>query len=151
MRKCLDCYSKHQKIVERIKLLDKDVNDLITTLNTYGKYTTVDICINGTLYTNELNEKMNKMYDLFFYYICGKSVNEICDHVHNRLLNKDICLVGGFGHHVYSYKLKFHPHWCVKPGFYDQAILSIYEEIACQINDINISICKSPAQETWGN
>jgi hypothetical protein len=152
MDKFTKCIELHQNILKMIT--DKKVKcvqDMTIIINFYSSKTYFDISNNVDFYVKELNAKMLNQYDIYLTFYTGYTSKTLCNYVYIRLKDENYCYCGGYGHHVFSRHWKFHPHWVVKPEFYDIVKLNHYEELALKIHQIDLQINEKAAEERWGN
>lgn len=145
------CITRHQSIIALI--VDKTplcVQNMINTLQSYTTKSFQDILDHNKQYVKELDDKMFIYYNVYLEYHCSKSSLQICDDVYDKIMNKEYCFQGGFGHHIYS-GWRLPCHWCVKPEFYEVVKLNVYEKIALRVHGINVEIYEIPRNEIWGN
>lgn len=121
------CIERHKSIIALIA--DKTplcVQNMIDTLQNYQNI-------------KRLDEEMIYYYDIYLRYHCCKNSLEICHFVYEKLTNYQNNFQGGSGHLIHS-NLKLPDRWCVKPEFYEDVKLNVYEKMALKANYIDVEI-----------
>lgn len=167
-KRWIDRYIFHNSICEDIEkiitelqlkqiydegLIDEifNVQKLKAIVQKYGQLPLNMWLIQGTELAGGVDKEMIQYYDQFIFTLKGSHIEKVIEEVEKRLKNNEYCFAGGFGHHVYASYLKLHPHWVIKPKYYDITKLDSIENLAFKIMEKNIHINEQPESERWGN